>query len=49
MSGINSVRNLQILYFIKKKIRVLKRLKNRRISVLEPPFIHTTVKMYNLP
>ena len=42
MSSINSTRNLQILYFNRKKKEILK-LKNGRKSALKPPFIDTTV------
>ena len=40
MSSINSTRNLQILYFSRKKKEILK-LKNGRKSALKPPFIDT--------
>ena len=41
MSSINSVRNLQILYFSKKN-KEIKNLKNGKKSGPESPFIHTT-------
>ena len=41
MSSINCVRNLQMLYFIKKNHEI-KNLKNGKKSGPEPPFTHTT-------
>ena len=41
MSGINSVKKLQILYFSKKK--KIKKLKNDKKSGSNPPFMHTTL------
>ena len=42
MSCINSVKNLQTLYF-SKKIKKLKNLKNDKKSELEPPFMYIAV------
>ena len=43
MSNINRVRNLQMLYFIKKNKEIKKLKKNTKKSAPEPPIIHTTL------
>ena len=47
MSSINSVRNLQILYFSKKNKETKKSKKWRKKSELGPAFLHSTgIKMH---